>query len=998
MSVLDGMAQGSDRMAEYQRVASEASLSLRRKTKKLEALTAVLSPVESVLALSAGTADGNVRENLLALTDRRILILKDDPGEAVSLDLGRVMQITAKRGMGSGRIDILLRDMRMKISAAHNDSVVLFARRAEEARRNRMEDELAAAVHPDPSIGPDQANPDLPQNAYATVPPPQDHERLEVAAPALSQLEESGESTDASTLATEAAGIRVRLDIADAEAISRHAREYGLHEKSIRQRIPSLLHALDLNEEVAFLTTGIEANKDLLIALTDRRIIWSDKGLEQTNAVDLAELSAISGQTGWSGTGRILVDFGEHHRKFGVVPNKTIDPFVALTRYAASALEAPATGAAGVRVGLDIADAAAISRHAWEYGLGEGTIRQRIPSLLHALDPNEEVAFLTTGVEANKTVLIALTDRRIIWSDKDLEQTNAIDLVELSTISGQTGRLESGDILVDFDWHRRKFGWVPNKTIDPFVSLTRDAASALEAPALSQLEESGESTDASTPATEAAGIRVRLDIADAEAINRHAREYGIRERIIHQRIPSLLHALDHLNEEVVFLTSGRHATGDVLIALTDRYIIWSDKGLEQTNAIDLVELSTISGQTGGLGSGHILVVFDGHHRKFDVVPNETIDPFVALTRDAASALETPATGAAGIRFRLDIADAEAISRYAREYGIQEGTIRQRIPSLLHALDPNEGVVFLTTGVEANKTVLIVLTDRRIVWSDKDPQQTNTIDLVELSTISGQTGRLGSGHILVDFDWHRRKFDVVPNETIDLFVALTRDAASALGAPATEADRTVTPFKPVAIKELSDQDRADVYRRLATEIGDSRLMTRGELDHLPTVMMPDELLLWFASGELQSTGKEQRTGGFALVALTDRRILILDKKFLAGIQTIAIDLDRVNSITGDTGLFFGNVKIQDGGDERKVGLIRNDTVQPFVARVQEAIQQRKQHLHDQQAAAIAAASAPTTAPPAAVNVADQLEKLASLMERGILTPEEFAQQKAKLLQG
>ena len=32
------------------------------------------------------------------------------------------------------------------------------------------------------------------------------------------------------------------------------------------------------------------------------------------------------------------------------------------------------------------------------------------------------------------------------------------------------------------------------------------------------------------------------------------------------------------------------------------------------------------------------------------------------------------------------------------------------------------------------------------------------------------------------------------------------------------------------------------------------------------------------------------------------------------------------------------------------------------------------------------------------IADELEKLASLMERGILTPEEFAHQKAKLLQG
>ena len=139
MSAFDGTDHPSDRMPEYQRVASEGGLSLKRKARRLEALSAVLAPAEVVLALSAGTAEGNLRENLLAVTDHRILILKDDPGEAVSLDLGRVVKITAKRGFGSGQIDILLQDKRVKITVAHNDSIVLFAQRAEEARQSQQE-------------------------------------------------------------------------------------------------------------------------------------------------------------------------------------------------------------------------------------------------------------------------------------------------------------------------------------------------------------------------------------------------------------------------------------------------------------------------------------------------------------------------------------------------------------------------------------------------------------------------------------------------------------------------------------------------------------------------------------------------------------------------------------------------------------------------------------------------------------------------------------------
>ena len=166
------------------------------------------------------------------------------------------------------------------------------------------------------------------------------------------------------------------------------------------------------------------------------------------------------------------------------------------------------------------------------------------------------------------------------------------------------------------------------------------------------------------------------------------------------------------------------------------------------------------------------------------------------------------------------------------------------------------------------------------------------------------------------------------------------------------------------------------------------MTGGERKHLPSVMMPDELLLWTSSGILKSTGKEGKSGGMALIALTDRRILILDKRLFAGTQTIAIDLDKVNSITGDTGMFFGGFKIQDGGDERDVGQVSKKSVLPFVEKVQQAIEARK----IEQRRAIVATEPPTD------DLISQLERLADLRERGILSDTEFDAQKAKLLGG
>lgn len=193
-----------------------------------------------------------------------------------------------------------------------------------------------------------------------------------------------------------------------------------------------------------------------------------------------------------------------------------------------------------------------------------------------------------------------------------------------------------------------------------------------------------------------------------------------------------------------------------------------------------------------------------------------------------------------------------------------------------------------------------------------------------------------------------------------------------------------PITPRAIKNMSEPERELYYRELAAEVGDDRVMTGGERKHLPNVMMPDELLLWTSSGILKSTGKEGKSGGMALIALTDRRILILDKRLFAGTQTIAIDLDKVNSITGDTGMFFGGFKIQDGGDERDVGQVSKATVLPFVQRVQQAIEARKTELRQPAAA------------PAQDDIVSKLERLADLRERGVLNDAEFESQKAKLL--
>src|SRR3954451_16863952 len=102
------------------------------------------------------------------------------------------------------------------------------------------------------------------------------------------------------------------------------------------------------------------------------------------------------------------------------------------------------------------------------------------------------------------------------------------------------------------------------------------------------------------------------------------------------------------------------------------------------------------------------------------------------------------------------------------------------------------------------------------------------------------------------------------------------------------------FKHATPREL----RAE-YSRIAQEIGDDQFFTKKELKHLPDVLAEGEQVLAFTSGLMD--------GDTWLIALTDRRIIFLDKGMIWGLKQTLIDLDKVNSISGETGIFFGTIR-------------------------------------------------------------------------------------------
>ncbi len=167
-----------------------------------------------------------------------------------------------------------------------------------------------------------------------------------------------------------------------------------------------------------------------------------------------------------------------------------------------------------------------------------------------------------------------------------------------------------------------------------------------------------------------------------------------------------------------------------------------------------------------------------------------------------------------------------------------------------------------------------------------------------------------------------------------------------------------------------------YEEIANKIGDEKFFTKIELSYLPEIISDNEQILAFTSGLMD--------GNTWLITLTDRRVIFLDKGMIYGLERTTIDLDRVNSISGKTGIFFGEIFIEDGVRERHITNVWIKTVKTFTNIMQDAVENRKNLHHN------------ANIKKQELDTYDKLAKLAKLKDKGIISQEEFNKEKEKVL--
>lgn len=175
----------------------------------------------------------------------------------------------------------------------------------------------------------------------------------------------------------------------------------------------------------------------------------------------------------------------------------------------------------------------------------------------------------------------------------------------------------------------------------------------------------------------------------------------------------------------------------------------------------------------------------------------------------------------------------------------------------------------------------------------------------------------------------------------------------------------------------DKDRLEEIQQQMAEAGVSDLFgTKKEVQSLPEIMADDEVLLYATSGFVDK--------GTVLVVVTDQRLIFVNRGMIFGTDFREIPFSNINGVSYSKKLVLANVSIDNGANTTLIKNVNKGTAPIFVDTLKKAINNAEQRKN------ASVASTP------AASVADELLKLKSLLDAGVLTQEEFDGQKAKII--
>ncbi len=257
----------------------------------------------------------------------------------------------------------------------------------------------------------------------------------------------------------------------------------------------------------------------------------------------------------------------------------------------------------------------------------------------------------------------------------------------------------------------------------------------------------------------------------------------------------------------------------------------------------------------------------------------------------------------------------------------------------------------------------VATDRRLIYVNKEIGGKATThgswpyrDIYSLELSSS----LGTYSLIINFESEGILINA-PKERIEHFIAF------------------VNPRIEPKVTEL-DRKTAGIEAALRRLDGFGKFVNRGEIKNLPSILWENEFPLQITSGWYNN--------GNSILVATDRRVVLIDKGIIS-LKVEDFHYTNITSVESRKGFGMGEITIYVAGNKEQITQVPNDQVLVVADFIRNKVNEVK------------APSIPTPPPaplpaPAPTSVADELLKFSELLEKGIISQEEFDAQKAKLL--
>ena len=174
---------------------------------------------------------------------------------------------------------------------------------------------------------------------------------------------------------------------------------------------------------------------------------------------------------------------------------------------------------------------------------------------------------------------------------------------------------------------------------------------------------------------------------------------------------------------------------------------------------------------------------------------------------------------------------------------------------------------------------------------------------------------------------------------------------------------------------------EIQRQVESLDGASIFLARKEIKELPKILWESEFIVQIIQGIYN--------GRNGVLVATDRRLIFLDKGFLFGLKVEDFPYDKITSIKYELGILMGEITIFCSGNRAEIGYVEKDKARIFAESVRARISSQSSQVgtvsHRRLDSSLSSDDA-----------ISKLERLASLKSSGIITEEEFIEQKRRIL--